>query len=314
MGYLKDKENKRYHKDPNKQEDLNRFFNMLQEITTVEELGKVLKDFGRKLGCPELRLLNTAQDPFYAGYDLSLGENKLPHVQPYIELEIFKYIQETCSGIFKEYLDRVEQLERQNTYLPVCGLCLKPLHYRSDVINNSAFYSCSRKHPKVSIDFVDLTKIIDLVLLQIMDNLNSQKLIADSVERFRRIRKQIDKEIQNIDYQLTDILDKILLKQSYSDDWKENEVYKKLSHLKGEKETYLQTLNENELLLKDNQQLVKAVEEHIKDRSKTNPSLLVSMFINKISVYPNEVEMEVQIFDYLKDLQAEIIYTGDASA
>src|SRR5690606_1730941 len=142
-GYKKDKDTKKYQKDPAKSEGLQEFFNLLGGVTTIEELIKLLNTFSSKLKCEKDRLVSIARDPFYAGFDLSMGENRLPHVEPYVDLETFYAIQDSCGHIINAYIERVDQLKGQNTFLPVCGLCKEPMIYRYDVLQNFGSYSCS---------------------------------------------------------------------------------------------------------------------------------------------------------------------------
>jgi DNA invertase Pin-like site-specific DNA recombinase len=315
LGYEKNKETKKYRKDPTKQNALEQYFTSLLDISTIEELGKLLKQFNKKLKCTDERLISIARDPFYAAYDLSKGENNLHHVEPYLNLETFTRIQQTNRSIFEDYLDRIKLLENQNAYAPICGLCRKPLHYRIDEINNAGFYSCSRKHKKVYITFLDLAKVIQLVLQEIIAHLDSKKLLNHSLLRFREIRKQFETEIEAIEYQLNEIMEKLILNaDDYSSDWKDNLEYKKMTSLKHEKSILLKELTEKECLLQENKEIVEAVESYLHNRSKVNPTLMYTMFVNNLYVYQNEIDIEVSLFDYLKELQKDFIYKGDEIA
>lgn len=174
-GYMKDKETKKYRKDPVKKELVEQFFTSLLEISTINEFGEHLEHFRKIFKCEDERLINIARDPFYAGFDLSNGENKLHHVEPYLDLETFNRIQQSKTKIIDDYLGRLEHLETQNAYKPLCGLCQRPLHYKIDKINNNGFYTCSNKHKKLLITVVDLAKVIQLVLHEVITNLNSKE-------------------------------------------------------------------------------------------------------------------------------------------
>jgi|GEM_PF-4579077 len=315
LGYEKIKETKQYRKDPAKKGLLEQYFSSLLEISTIEELGELLIEFRKKLKRSDEKLINLARDPFYAGYDLSKGENKLHHVEPYIDLATFHRIQEKLGEVFDSYVERIDQLITQNAYTPICGYCRNPLHYRIDEMNNLGYYSCSKKHEKVLMAVTDLARVIQLVLHEIIQHLDSKKLLHHSLLRFRDIRKEMETELAVLDCKLNEIMENIILNTNdYSSDWKENPQYKKMTDLKQEKNRLLEELSEKEHLLQENKTIVAAVESYLYNQSDLNPSLLYTLFIHKLYVYPNEVDIEVSTFDYLNDLQTDFIYTGDEIA
>ncbi|MCM3585552.1 recombinase family protein [Mesobacillus maritimus] len=312
IGYEKIKETKHYCKDPQKKKMLEQYFSSLLEISTIEELTELLSGFQKKL---KLSLIDIARDPFYAAYDLSKGENRLHHVEPYIDLTTFNRIQEKFGTIFDSYLERIGKLDAQNAYTPQCGYCRRPLHYRIDEIKNIGYYSCSRKHGKVFITFTDLAKVIQLVLEEIIHHFDSKKLLNQSLLRFREIRKKMEDEIDSIETQLNEIMENIILNMDdYSNDWKKEPNYKRMAQLKHEKAFLLEELSDKEHLLLENKMVVEAVEDYLHSKSEVNPSLLFTMFVHKLIVYQNEVDIEVSMFDYLKDLKTDFIYKGEEIA
>lgn len=315
LGYKKIKETKQYHQDLVNKEVLDQYFSSLLEISTIDELAELLSKFRKTLKRPDEKLIELACDPFYAAYDLSKGENKLHHVKPYINLSTFNQIQANLGEIFDSYLERIERLKSQNAYTPICGYCRRPLHYRIDEINNTGFYSCSRKHAKVFITFTDLAKVIQMVLDEIIHHLDSKKLLIQSLIHFREIRKEMEAEISTVEAQLSEIMENIILNMDdYSIDWKNDPQYKRLTQLKNEKIFLLKELSNKEHFLSENKIIVNTVKKYLHSQSEINPSLLFTMFINKLFVYESEVDIEVSMFDYLKDLQTEFIYKGEKIA
>lgn len=317
FGYVK--ENKQYKKAPEKEGLLEEFFSSLHDISNVKELGEFLKEFRGKIKRDDESLIKIARDPFYAGYDLSKGNNKLKHVEPYLSLKNYTQIQELLDKIFNDYLGRIEDLEAKDIYTPICGYCCKTLRYSKDTINNVSFYKCtsprSKKHPKIVIQTIDLEKMLGYVIQEIINNLDSEKLIQHSSLYLREIRKQINGEIQGIDHQLNKIREKILLNKPYSSDWKNVDPdYSKLSQLKAKQEVLLKELAKYEELFNENRNIIKTIKNILHNRSQINPSLLYKMFINSIHVYDNELKFEVCKFDYLQELQKELIYqVGDSA-
>ncbi|MGF6947704.1 DNA invertase Pin-like site-specific DNA recombinase [Neobacillus sp. B4I6] len=315
FGYEKIKETKHFRHATNKKEILNQFFNELLEISTVDELAELLNKYRKILKRSDDEIIRIARDPFYAAYDLSKGENKLHHVEPYLDLSTFNRIQERLGLVFNSYLERIGKLAAQNAFTPICGSCQQPMKYHIDKINNTGFYSCSRNHAKVCITFVDLAKVVQMVLSEIVHHLDSRKLLNESLFRFREIRKELEAEMDTIETQLNEVMEKIILNMDdYSKNWKEDPQYAKMTQLKNEKAFLLEELSEKEDLLEENKTTVKAVEDYLLHQSGANPALLYTLFIHKLYVYQSQIDIEVTMFDYLKDIHTDFIYQGDEIA
>lgn len=315
LGYEKIKQTKQYHKDPSNKELLEDYFSSLLEISTINDLGELLLDFHKKLKRPEEKLISIACDPFYAGYDLSKGENKLQHVEAYLNLKDFYDIQEKLGELFESYIERIEKLNNQNYFKPICSYCLQPMHYRIDKLNNVGFYSCSRNHAKNRITTFDLSNAIQMVMQSILQHLDSKKLLNHSIKRFREIRNELEQELSAIEKQLNELKVKLVLySDHYSSDWKDDTNYKKMTLLKDEKIHLLKELSKKESLLHHNEKLVKSVEDYLQDNSKVNPAFLYTMLIKELYVHQNEIDLKVAMFDYLTDIEKEFIYQGDVIA
>lgn len=125
----------------------------------------------------------------------------------------------------------------------------------------------------------------------------------------------MDNEIKTIETQLNAIMEEILLNMdNYSKDWKDDPQYKKITQLKTEKKFLLERVSEKEHILQKNKTVIAAVEDYLHHQSEINPFLLYTMFIHKLYVYQNEIDIEVTMFDYLTDLQTDFIYKGDEIA
>lgn len=76
-----------------------------------------------------------------------------------------------------------------------------------------------------------------MVINKITSHLDSNKLLKHSLFQFREIRKEIDSDIQSIDYHLNELMETIILSNSnYTSNWKDNNPQdKKLTSLKIEK-------------------------------------------------------------------------------
>ena len=313
-GYIKVAETKQYMKDPNKQQAIEEFFVSLDGITTTKELVKMLPLYRKRLKMPNEKLIEMARDPFYAGYDLSRGNNRLHHVEPYISLEKFQSIQETKGAIFNSYFEQISTLKGQNAYVPICGYCKNPMRYKIDEINNQALYTCSRSHKKVAITVHDLAAIVRMLLHEMITKLDSKNLLKHSRKQFRDIRNELESQLALLEKQLTATMEKIVLDIGYSTNWQEHAEYQKTILLKKEKEKLLNLLTEKKSLLQDNKEIVEAVKNYLHDYSDINPSFMYSMFIRQLTIFPEGIDVEVSKFDYSTDLDTVLIYKGDITA
>jgi DNA invertase Pin-like site-specific DNA recombinase len=203
FGYQKQKETKRFSHDSSKREGVQQYFAALNEVRSLDDLYKVTKEYRKKFKKTDEHLISMARDPFYAGYDLEKGTNKLQHVTPYISIEEFLQLQRAKGEFFLAFLERKKSLKSQNVYAPCCGYCRKPLIYKIEEESNSSYYSCSSKlHPMVTVSFSDLSKMIGGILSEIIQNLNAEKLINHSINCYRKIKKHLEAEMDSIDQNL----------------------------------------------------------------------------------------------------------------
>jgi DNA invertase Pin-like site-specific DNA recombinase len=313
FGYEKQKETKRFLHDSSKREGIQQYFAALKKIRSLEDLYKVTKEYRKKFKKTDEQLISMATDPFYAGYDLEKGTNKLQHVPPYISIEEFLQLQKAKGEFFKAFLERKKSLKAQNIYTPCCGYCRKHLIYKIEEESNSSYYSCSSKlHPKVTVSSSDLSKIIGGILGEIIQNFNAEKLINHSVSCYRRLKKHLEAEMDSIDQNLNGIIEELVLgSDDYSADWKQNPMYKRKQLLKQEYHNCLEQIKENQNALQKNKSVIKIIERALINQSNMNPSMLCEMLINGIWIYGDNIQVDVFYFDYLEEMEKEIIFEGE---
>ncbi|MFT8320834.1 MAG: zinc ribbon domain-containing protein [Bacillus sp. (in: firmicutes)] len=239
------------------------------------------------------------------------GEDRLSHVEPYLQLNEYFNFQERLGSHLEEYREQIDQLNTQNIFIPRCGYCQKPMNYWKDNLNQYAFYSCSNKHQKVTVPFQEFVQIIQLTLEEIVTNLDSKKLLNHSITRLRQIKKEFEIKYTSISHQLMELTEQLLLNTATANDWKRSDEYKKLSQLKEEQHLLVKELEEKEQLLEENKEVVDAVNKYLHDRCKLDPSLLYSMFIKDVFIYEDFIDFEVCKFDYLENMQSDFIYKGE---
>ncbi|MEH6904738.1 recombinase family protein [Neobacillus drentensis] len=316
FGYQKQKETKRFLHDSAKQEIVQQYFAALKEIHSLDCLYKIAKEYRKKFKKTDEQLISMATDPFYAGYDLERGTNKLNHVTPYISIEEFSQLQRAKGEFFKAFLERKKSLKVQNVYTPYCGYCRKPLIYKIEEESNSAYYSCpSKLHPKVNVSFLELARIIGCILSEIIQNFNAEKLIDHSINFYRAIKKQLEVEMVSIDQNLNGIIEELVLgSEDYSADWKQDPNYERKQLLKQEYHNCLQQIKENQNSLKKNKSVIKVIDQALINQSNMNPTMLCDMLINGIWIYGDNIQVDVFYFDYLHEMEKEIIFEGEDTA
>jgi DNA invertase Pin-like site-specific DNA recombinase len=313
FGYQKQKETKQFLHDSSKKEIVQQFYDALKEIHSLNDLYKVTKEYRKKFKKTDEQLISIATDPFYAGYDLEKGTNKLLHVTPYISIEDFLQLQRTKGEIFNAFLERKKSLKGQNVYSPYCGYCRVPLIYKIEEESNSAYYSCAAKlHPKVTLPVSDLSNIIRGVLNKVIQNFDAEKLIQHSMKCYRRIKNHLETEMYIIDQNLNEIIEELVLgSAAYSADWKKDPMYKRKQLLKQEYHNCLEQIKDNQKALRNNKAVIKVIEESLIKQNNMNPSLLCDMLINGIWIYGDNMQIDVFYFDYLEEMEKEIILEGE---
>lgn len=310
LGYIKQKETKQYTKDPSKKDALHQFFTAIQKVTTNKDLEGILKEFKTILKTTPNQLLKIVKDPFYAGYDLTIGKNKLPHVEPYLSYKDFEELQANNSVILN-YLEIEQLLKNQNVYSVCCGICRKPMIFHFNVPDNKAWYSCSRKHPKALIATEDLVLLINKSLEKIIKHLNTELLLKDSRHFFHLIRKNINTELKTLEFKKHSLIENIILETDDFNNWRDNSLYVELTKLENVQTEFFNQIEEKKGLLLENEGLVELIKDYLNKCRQVNPFFLTSLLFQKIYIYPNEVDIEVSKFDYLQDFQSQYIFIGD---
>ncbi|WP_153464411.1 hypothetical protein [Sediminibacillus terrae] len=267
----------------------------------------------------ELNLIKMATNPFYAAHDLEKGINKLKHIEPYLTLEAFDRLQKAKGALFKTYEKTVEQIKMQiNLLSPTCGYCKKTPNYRQDKNSVYGFFTCSNnahRKFKVKLPIIELQQIIEQALQEIANKLDNKKLCSHSLESFKKIKKQTELEISNHELRIRELMEEFVLSSNqYSEDWKLDSRYKKANHLREEKQKLVDDLSEKESLLENNKEISQIVEKYLNNRSRVSLSLLCSLIIKKLIIYKEDIDIEVFNFDYLQNMQSELVYGGDESA
>ncbi|MCP8971367.1 recombinase family protein [Ectobacillus sp. SYSU M60031] len=310
LGYTKVSESKQYVKHPDKMATVQAYFSALENVRTVEDLSRTLKEFRKKLSRTDELLLKVSHDPFYAGYDLHQGEVSLPYVEPYLTLEQFKNLQTTLEPLRNEYVNQIQQLKKQDVIEPLCGYCRQPLRYRINKLNSTAYYSCSRKHAKLCISAADIQGAIKTALTEIINKLDGKRMLQQSQQQLKQIRQTVEKELQSLEKEMTEIRRELLYQDDYDSNWSDHPKYKKIARLREEKNKLLQDLDAREQSLQENKQIVTQLDTYLSGHLEENASLLALMFIEHIFVYRDIVDFEVAKFDYLQDINEELTYIG----
>lgn len=310
LGYLKIKESKKYIKDPSKKDALLLFFSKIGKVQTHNDMEETLNEFKKLLRTTPNQLLKIAKDPFYAGYDLTTGKNKLSHVEPYLSYEKFQELQANNSVILT-YQEIEQSLKNEAIYDVCCGICKETMRFKYNIPDKKAWYSCSRKHSKALITTNDLFLIINKSLEKIIEYLNIELLLKDSRHIFHQISKNIEAELKTLEIKKHNLMEKIILETDDFSNWRENSHYDDLTKLENIQKELLNQIEDKQNLLLENESLVELVKNYLHKCRQTNPYFLISVLIRKLYVYPNEVNIEVSKFDYLQDFQNQYIFKGD---
>ncbi|WP_260864988.1 recombinase family protein [Priestia flexa] len=307
LGYIKQKGNKEYVKDPKRSKALKEYFRSLATVESHHQLEEVFKVFKKQLKTSTESLIRIARDPFYAGYDLATGKNRLAHVEAYLTLNQFEELQLQEPFLF-QYKEKKMILKEKHIYKAYCARCQKTMKFNYEIANNSAWYSCSNKHPKVMISADDLSKIITLTLKNMVTNLQSDLLLEDSKLFFKEVEQLFKDEQETLEKNKVDVLEKILLENGDLLNWREHQHYKRLNTLDEKISQNLSEIQSCKQLLLGNKTLVTITKDYLKNSVISNPYFLYSMLVEKLYVDQNEVFFEVNRFKYLRNIQLTSIY------
>ena len=309
FGYVKDKKLKQYKKNPVKEAALKQYFLDLTKVSSSIELENLLQTYKKELKTKADSLIKIARDPFYAGYDLTKGKNKLHHVEPYLTLEQYQNLQSN-DLVLSKYEETKAILKEQNLYQPICGRCHKSMNFRYDITKESAWYTCSNKHSKVMISSNDLNNIMNLSLSNIIHKLDTEKLLKDAKQFFLGFKKSLTDELNILKNNKEDILKEIIINNEDLQSWREHPLYQEFIVQEKKLQHSLSKLESAEQQVLRNKNLAKLVKDYLQNSKISNPYFLYSMLIEKIVVYPNEVNLEINRFQYIQSIEKTLIFEG----
>ncbi|AQX56261.1 hypothetical protein [Priestia flexa] len=275
------------------------------------ELDNVLTKYKKLLKKKPDDLLKLATDPFYAGYDLNNGENKLQHVEPYLSLKSFKDLQ-TKNVMISQYANKKTELLNENTFEPYCGKCEKPMKFKFSVLEDKAWYTCSNQsnHPKILLSTQDLTCVVNRILDKALQELDTSKIIKDSRQYFNNMRKVIHKELSAITRKKEQLRQRIILENDELTNWRDSPTYSELSKLEDMQQQLLKEVNEKEELLLDNKELTMLATEYLLKSKQKNLFSLAPMLVERLDIYPGKINITMSRFDYLKHLNNQYVFKG----
>ncbi|MBD3108058.1 recombinase family protein [Bacillus sp. AGMB 02131] len=307
LGYIKEINTKQYIKNPNNATLLKQYFTEIAEVSDFIEIERLLKKYKKDLNTTTDTLLRIIGDPFYSGYDLFTGKNKLHHVDPYISLTQFNKLKSGNSCITK-YIETRSILKENNIYKPICGICQKPMNYRFKTASETSFYTCSRKHIKIEVTTDDLSSIIDQSLNNIIDNFDFNQLVKDSKQYFKKFKRLLEDDLKIHKKNKNNILEEIIIHNDNLQNWREHPRYQELANIESKVENSLAEIRSTEKLLIDNENIVKLIKDYLINSKVSNAYFLFSMLIEQIYVYQNEVNLVINKFDYISKIQEQYIF------
>ena len=184
------------------------------------------------------------------------------------------------------------------------------MKFRYDITSGNAWYACSKKHSKVSISASDLSKIISFSLDKIISKLDTEKLMNDAKQFFQGFKKSLNEDLNLLKTNKKGILKEIIIKNEDLQNWREHPLYQELIILEEKIEYSLSEIDSAEQLFLKNRSLAELITNYLHNSNASNPYFLYSMLIENLFVYPNEVNLEVNRFSYIQDIEKSLIYEG----
>ena len=177
-----------------------------------------------------------------------------------------------------------------------------------------AYLSCTSKRNKVYYDVRTINKATDEILRQVLNQLDTHRLLADSEKKIKEIKKAIKQEQDKTDTMFKQIQDELLFSQKdYDQDWSKKEEYQVIQNLQKRYQICENELHEKQQLLSENQYLHELTIKALKNMADMNIKALLNLLVQDIRLYDHTLEVNVQKFDYIKDFNQEIMLNVEES-
>lgn len=197
FGYILEKHEhgRQYVQNPCFQGAINRFFDNIRTIDSIEELFKAAVNLKKAADRPLKMIFAMVTDPFYCGHEKSNNNlYPLPYVSPYLSVEEFNANFNKFEPLLKKLALQETELELQNIFSVKCGNCSRHLRYAFDAVLNEAYYYCncdSKKNKRVRYDILEIRKVVTTAVHNYFQHVDLNYIQSLSIQALRQIENKL---------------------------------------------------------------------------------------------------------------------------
>ncbi len=300
FGYEKG-ENKRYSVDERYQYHISNAFDTISEVEGFDDLLSLILSYKKELNRKNVEdTWKIFRSPFYCGY-YQKGNNfyQLEHVEPIIELDLFKRVQIALDQYEQRFIDSIIISREQSYITPICGICNKKMMHKNTMVGGSAYYKCS-EHKSISVTTQETNHFLEYSIKRALTSISEEDLkyvcrraIKKAMAAMRKTKKELNNEL--VKFRVN-----FVLTYAHNNSKEKRLRIEKLNNLISEVDslnTQIVDLSNTQALVNELINVVKSgvVEEMNKDKLH----LFISFLVKSVTVFNDSIELEVFLAEFV---------------
>lgn len=185
-------------------------FSEAANVETLEEFLSLLTKYKKLMKRKVEDVLKILKQPFYAGYYMTQNEyHRLPHVPAIITLDEYKSANKKLEQLEKQYYELKAKTQDNVFIRPICFICNSEMSLKMNTVGTEGYFLCNRNHELVDISIQQLNKVIDEIVTEALNNLNTNELEKKCISFLTSLKKASDQDktaclqaIRHIEYKL----------------------------------------------------------------------------------------------------------------
>ncbi|MGD6870610.1 recombinase family protein [Sutcliffiella horikoshii] len=299
FGYVKSKD-KKYYVDERYHYKIIKAFESTSLVNGYDELLDLILRNKKELNRNGVEdVWKFFRSPFYAGhYQKGPHFYLLEHVQPIIDLDLYKRVQRVLDKFEQNFIDSIITSREQSYVTPTCKECGKKMVHKNTKVGESAYYKCP-KHKNICITTKEVSQ-------------NLTESITAAISSFREedlknvCRRTINKTIKALGEKKKELGNELMtIRRRYALNYDPNNQKNIDQHMDRVKSMLAEIENINSQIvdLTNTQSLVNDLINVVKSRliqemSKEKIHLFVNFMIKKVTVSFDVIELEVYLAEF----------------
>lgn len=305
FGYkrIKDNDQVSFTVNEEKIDMIQSLFNDFKSVENEEQFLDFLLNRKKGLKDPE-QIIRILTNPFYSGhYESKSGFQKLTHVEPIVDLDLFISCKSKVDKFKNIYLEKL--LEINNSYIltPVCGICGKEMKHRKKNQLDAGYFVCSSNHNKLAISSEEFNELVTQTVLDYVESISINLATKSIPKKITTKRKELEQslETKTLEYLDTSLLICTLDKQEKSTITK---FLEKIQSIKKEHQAIEDSLFSLRQLSNEVAEVTKLLSKLHFNFQEQETRRLIELLIDKVSVHNTHLQIELFLSSFAKDLDA----------